>query len=105
MFYNAANGNIKIGNSDMDYISFGKGDICLVMIPGLGDGLKTVKGAAAAIAIMYRLFASKYKVYVFSRRTHLGENFSTKEMAADCKPLWISWAFHTPTLWEFHKEA
>ena len=29
MFYNAINGNIKIGNTDMDYISFGKGDIDL----------------------------------------------------------------------------
>ena len=44
MFYNAANGNIKIGNTDMDYISFGKGEKNLIMIPGLGDGLKTVKG-------------------------------------------------------------
>ncbi len=25
MFYNAVNGHIKIGNTDMDYIAFGNG--------------------------------------------------------------------------------
>lgn len=67
MFYNAKNGNINIGNTDMDYISFGKGDKVLVMIPGLGDGLKTVKSTAIAIAMKYKCFAHEYKVYVFSR--------------------------------------
>jgi pimeloyl-ACP methyl ester carboxylesterase len=85
MLYSATNGNIRIGSFDMDYISFGKGDKCLVIIPGLGDGLKTVKGMAAVIAIMYRLFASEYKVYVFSRRNPLEKNFSTRDMATDCK--------------------
>ena len=85
MFYNAKNGNIKIGNTDMDYISFGKGDRNLIMIPGLADGLKTVKGTATVIAVMYKCFASNYKVYVFSRKNHLEEGYSTREMAADCK--------------------
>lgn len=85
MFYNAENGNVKIGNTDMDYISFGKGDKNLIMIPGLGDGLKTVKGTAAAFAIMYKCFASRHKVYVFSRKNHLENGYSTKDMALDCK--------------------
>jgi len=85
MFYNTANGNIKIGNTDMDYISFGKGDKSLVMLPGLGDGLKTVKGAAIAIAIMYKCFAYRYKVYVFSRKNQLEKGYSTRDMAEDCK--------------------
>lgn len=56
MFYNATNGNIKIGDTNMDYISFGNGQKNLVMIPGLGDALKTVKGTAAIFAMMYREF-------------------------------------------------
>ena len=44
MFYNAKNNNIKIGQSDIDYICFGKGNKNLIIIPGLGDGLRTVKG-------------------------------------------------------------
>jgi hypothetical protein len=83
MFYKAKNGNIKIGDTDMDYISFGKGEKILIMIPGLGDGLKTVKGTAATFAVMYKDFAKDYKVYVFSRKNRLEEGYSTKNMAKD----------------------
>lgn len=83
MFYNAKNENVKIGDTDMDYISFGNGQKNLVMIPGLGDALKTVKGTAIAFAMMYREFAKDYKVYVFSRKNHLEEGYSTKDMAKD----------------------
>jgi pimeloyl-ACP methyl ester carboxylesterase len=85
MFYNAKSGNIKIENTDMDYISFGKGKKNLVMIPGLGDGLKTVKGSAIIMAIMYKLYAKDYTVYVFSRKNQLEEGYSTKDMARDQK--------------------
>ena len=44
MFYNAKNGVLKIEDTDMHYISFGNGPKNLIMIPGLGDGLKTAKG-------------------------------------------------------------
>lgn len=83
MFYGAKNGNIKIGNADMDYISFGRGQKSLVLIPGLGDGLKTVKGTAIAFALYYKKYAAKYKVYVFSRKNQLEEGYSTKKMARD----------------------
>ncbi len=36
MFYNAMNGNIEIGYTDIEYISFGNGQKNIVMIPGLG---------------------------------------------------------------------
>ena len=85
MFYNAKNGNLKIRSSDMDFVSFGKGDKCLIMIPGLSDGLKTVKGTAAIMAMMYKCFASSHKVYVLSRKNHLEKGYSTRDMAADYK--------------------
>ena len=69
----------------MDYISFGKGDKNLILIPGLGDGLKTVKGTALAIAIMYKCFIKKYKVFVLSRKNDLEECYSTRDMARDYK--------------------
>ncbi len=83
MFYNAKNGNIKIDGTDMDYISFGSGSETIVMIPGLGDGLKTVKGMAVPMAVYYKQFAKRYKVYVFSRKNKLEEGFTTKDMARD----------------------
>lgn len=79
----AVNGNIKIGNTDMDYISFGSGTRNLIMLPGLGDGLKTVKGTASAFSMMYRRYAKDYKVYVFSRKNQLETGYSTRDMARD----------------------
>jgi len=85
MFYNTKNENIKIGSTDMDLVSFGKGDKCLIMIPGLSDGLKTVRGTAIVMAMMYKCFANSHKVYVLSRKNNLGEGYSTRDMAADYK--------------------
>ena len=83
MFYHAKNGTLKIDDTDMDYISFGKGKKILVMIPGLGDGLKTAKGMAIPFAILYRCFAKDYTVYVFSRKNRLQEGYTTRDMAKD----------------------
>ena len=67
----------------MDYVTFGKGKQPLVIIPGLGDGLQTVKGMAQMLSLAYREFAEVYKVYVFSRINELPENYTTQNMAAD----------------------
>ena len=83
MFYHAKNGSVRIGNSEMDYISFGNGNKNLIMMPGLGDGLVTVKGTAHIFSIVYRVYAKEFKVYVFSRKNHLQEGYSTREMAKD----------------------
>ena len=83
MFYNAKNNNIKIQQSNMDYVSFGVGNKNLIIIPGLGDGLRTVKGMAVSLAFMYRQFAKEYTVYVFSRRNNLAKGFTTRNMAQD----------------------
>ena len=83
MFYHAKNGTVSLGDTDMNYIAFGNGKKVLVMIPGLGDGLTTVKGLAIPFAWMYRTFAKKYRVYVFSRKNKLQEGCTTKDMARD----------------------
>lgn len=85
MLLNAKNGAVTIGDTEMDYISFGKGRGILIILPGLGDGLTTVKGMAISIsmAMVYRMYAKDYKVYVFSRKNHLTEGYSTSDMAKD----------------------
>lgn len=83
MFWNAKNGRVQLDDTDMDYISFGKGDRILIMLPGLGDGLTTVKGLAIPMAVAYRMYAKDYKVYIFSRKNDLEEGCSTREMARD----------------------
>lgn len=83
MFYHAKNKKVLLDDTDMDYVTFGKGRDALVMIPGLGDGLKTVKGMAIPMAVTYQIFAKQYKVYVFSRKNRLKEGCTTREMAGD----------------------
>lgn len=87
MLWNAKNGCIAMDNTTMDYVTFGYGNHVLVMIPGLGDGLTTVKGLSAAMAYTYRMYAKDYKVYLFSRKNnlekYLQEGYSTRAMAND----------------------
>ena len=80
---NAKNGRVRIPAGDMDFIRFGNGKKTLVMIPGVGDGLKTVKGMAVPFAVMYRALAKDFTVYVFSRRTELPDGMTTRDMAED----------------------
>ena len=80
---NAKNGRLAIRTGEMDYIRFGSGSRTLVMIPGVGDGLKTVKGMALPFALMYRELAKDFTVYVFSRRVNLAPGMTTRDMAED----------------------
>ena len=83
MLYNAKNGTLKIGGTTMDYIRFGTGTRILVMLPGLGDGLRSMKGTALPMAFMYREFAKDFTVYAFSRKNALPEGYTTRDMARD----------------------
>ena len=83
MFFNAKNGSITLGKATMDYIRFGNGERVLVMLPGLGDGLRTVKGTALPMAAMYRMFAEDFTVYAFSRKEPMPVGYTTREMGGD----------------------
>lgn len=83
LFYNAKNRKVVFDDVVIDYITFGKGSQNLIMIPGVGDGFKTVKGLAVPFALLYKKFAKDFKVFVFSRRRKLAEGFTTFDMAND----------------------
>ena len=83
MLYNAKNGTLKIYGTTMDYIRFGTGERILVMLPGLGDGLRSMKGTALPMAFMYREFEKDFTVYAFSRKNALPEGYTTRDMARD----------------------
>lgn len=85
MFMNAKNGVLRLRDDTMHYVRFGSGSRKLIMLPGLGDGLTTVKGTALPMAFLYRAFAKDYTVYMFSRRNHLTDGMSTRDMARDLK--------------------
>jgi pimeloyl-ACP methyl ester carboxylesterase len=67
----------------MDYIRFGRGQRHLIMLPGLGDSLRSVKGTAVPMALMYRIFAKDFTVWMFSRKHPLKQPSSTRELARD----------------------
>ena len=81
MLYGAQNEQIH----NTDYIRFGNSPRTLVILPGLGDGLRTVRGTALPMAWMYRMFVKDFTVYMFSRKFDLPQGYSTRDMARDLK--------------------
>jgi len=85
MLLSAKNGTLSMDGTTMDYIRFGTGREILIMLPGLGDGLRSMKGTALPMALMYRVFARDFTVYGFSRKNVLPEKYTTRDMANDLK--------------------
>ena len=83
MLYHATDGVLTLRNGEMEYVRFGSGKKTLIMLPGLGDALRTMKGTAKPVAFMYRLFAKDFTVYMFSRKRVLSEGYTTRDMARD----------------------
>ena len=74
---------IKFDDVVIDYATFGRGSKNLIVIPGVGDGIKTVKGTSVIFSLLYKKFSKDYKVYVLSRRRNLPFGFTTIDMADD----------------------
>ena len=83
MAVRAANGTLQLGAAQMDYIRFGTGDRTLVILPGLGESLRSTKGTAVPMAILYRIFTNDFTVYVFSRKDPIPAGYNTRDMARD----------------------
>jgi len=81
MLYNAKEQTLTIQDIQMDYITFGNGTKPLIMVQGLNTN--DIKGSAVPLAMMYRIFAKEYKVYLFDRRKNLSENVTVKDLASD----------------------
>ena len=57
--HHAQNGQLKLEETSVDYIRFGTGEKYLILIPGVGDGLRTVRGSALPFSFFYRMFAKE----------------------------------------------
>lgn len=86
MLYHAQNGTA----AGADYIRFGTGRKNLIMLPGLGDGLRTTRGTALPMALYYRCLTKEYTVYMISRKTKLTAGVSTRDMARDLKDAMVA---------------
>ena len=85
MLSSPKNGCVTFPDGHMDYIRFGTGSKVMILLPGLGDGLQTVKGTALPMAWMYRSLARDFTVYMFSRRDPLPQGNTTRDMARDLR--------------------
>ena len=81
--YHAKNCYVKIDNTEMEYVTFGNGTQPFIIIPGLGDALKTVRGTAVPFSYMYRTYAKYFKVYLFSRKNMIPKDYTIADMADD----------------------
>ena len=83
MSKNIINGTVSIGDTDMYYVSFGTGSKKLVVLPGLSDGLATVKGKGRIFYHPYKKHLKDYTVYMFSRKNVMPYGYSIGDMADD----------------------
>ena len=74
---------VTIGDTEMFYVSFGTGEKKMVVLPGLSDGLATVKGKALVLSSPYKKFLRDYTVYMFSRKNRMPEGYTIRDMAHD----------------------
>ncbi len=81
MLYRAMGGSVKIGNTSMDYIAFGKGARAMVIIPGLS--FNRVKGTALPMAISFAKFSKDFRVYLFDRKDEVPEGYTISDIAED----------------------
>ena len=77
------NGCVAIGNTGMYYVSFGHGSRNLIVLPGLSDGLATVRGKALFLQAPFRKFFGEYTVWMFSRKNEMPEGYTIRQMAED----------------------
>ncbi len=66
-----------------DTLAFGNGVRPLVILPGLSDGLITVRGKGRLMHWYYRKLTDRYRVFIVSRPQEIPEGYSTRAMAAD----------------------
>ncbi len=83
MFGKIKEGTLQFEDSSMHYAAFGKGSRPLVIVPGLSDGLRTIKGTGPLLWFLYRSFAREYRIWVFSRKNELVPGMTTRDMARD----------------------
>ena len=74
---------MPVGDTVMHAVSFGYGKKPLILLPGLSDGLMTVKGKALMLAEPYRMFFDDYTVYMFSRKDTMPAGCTIRDMADD----------------------
>ena len=77
------NGSVMIGQTQMYYAAFGNGSKKMIVLPGLSDGLATVRGKAWILSLPYIKFLRDFTVYMFSRKNEMTDGYHIEDMADD----------------------
>lgn len=67
----------------MQYARCGSGKNNVIILPGLSDGLATVKGKALLLSYPYKDFFREFTIYMFSRKDDMPDGYSIEDMADD----------------------
>ena len=74
--------SISIPGSELDCVSFGRGDMPLVILPGLST--RDVRSAGLMLSLMYRSFARDFTVYILDKPRHIPEGCTVADLAESC---------------------
>ncbi len=83
MRWNATNEEVTVDGAKIAYARFGQGKRVLVVLPGLSDGLMTVRGKARMLAPPYKDMLDDFTVCMFSRRDTIPDEWTIEDMADD----------------------
>lgn len=69
------------GGTETEYLTFGKGNKKLVIIPGLSPA--PIKKTALFLVNHYKVFSDDYTVYIIDRRKNFPDNYTAEEISED----------------------
>ncbi len=73
--------SVNVNGNELDYAVFGKGDIPLIMIPGIS--IKSVILSAQSVAGAYSRYLDNHTVYMFDRRKYAQPDYNITAMASE----------------------
>lgn len=78
----ASRGHLEVDGMDVPWAVFGSGPGTLIIFPGLGDALGSVKGKPLLLSLAYKRWGSRFRVLVLGRPEYLPDPYSIADMAA-----------------------
>lgn len=75
-------GHLEVDGLDIPWAAFGSGPGTLVILPGLGDALGSVRGKPLLLSLVYKRWGRSSRVLVLGRPELLPDPFSIPDMAS-----------------------
>ena len=76
-----SSGHLEVDGLDIPWAAFGAGPETLVIFPGLGDSLGSVKGKPLLLSIAYKRWGLRFRVLAIGRPERLPDPYSIADMA------------------------